>query len=1189
MSRSTSPRHRRRPTGALGRFFAALLALVALLVGVPVLLVVCSKVGLDGSHPFPSVGTSDEIRAFFERDLTPTEITPIAMRTLLIVGWVLWLAMAVSVVSSILEACGSGLRTALPQFAMFVGLGRWIAAGLTAVSTLAPNFVSAGSLESPRPFTVSSAMPAAAIAVEMPIRPGFARVLRGESVETFAQRTIGDATRWSEIWELNKGRTVGQAGETWSAAWKLSAGWDLRLPGVDSSTPGVASRFGSRLGPDIDNATNERIRRHDVVSGDSYWSIARSQLGDGASGTAVWDYTEVLMEMNAPRLGYDDPAMLQPGDVIEVVDNVVRPAPAATAARTPDTLAHATANAPQVTVEAGDSYWAIAEEALGDAAPAAAVLDLTDDLVDLNSPLLGYDARPMIHPGDTVFLEDPASFDAPVGDSVVGAPPLPLPAGPRVDEIVVGDAVVGVDASTTSPATTSVPSTTTAPSTTTTTTTTTTTVPPAVAPERPVDVDGRRGAPLPVGVGEAALLATGVVALLAARRRARLRAAEPPARLPLPRPETASTERMIRRLDDGERLLRVDIALRAAAAAITDFEHRVVVVRSSPDGTIELTMTGAVTLGEPWDGSGRSWTLSRSVPVDELAAAARTVGVPCIALVQIGVDEHGWDVLVDLEAVRLLAIDADAPTADSVVRAVAVGLASSEFAEVAHLVGVGLDEAVFLGHRQAHLVESLDEGVELAVTLVGATVSAKRSTFTLRARHTGGEMWEPAVVLVAPKQSASIAPGIAAALSSRRGLALVVGGSIPGATWSLHADGQMWRLDPLGIRLLPVGIQSSELDELVDLIAGDPVESEPEAEAKADLVPERHVLFATDDPHLVVMDVPRAPATDAVTVPTAVFTPVVAEPLAAGNGSGEWSSPNGNGNGNGNGNSDGGDGVGGGHGQRRGINTLRSPSPGAGDPNDQIEFADPPWSMMVRVMGAVDVVDTSATTARFERSKTLELLAWLVTHRSNSTRTAARTSLWDQDVRDATFANVVSEARRAMARHVEPPEDDEWLRRTLTAELSLHDLVLSDADLVRARFEAGRAQHGEIALVTLKPAVELVRELPFTGTPYLWPETEGIASNLVLLATNVTAEYAKRALAAGDFEGVFWATGRGLQVLGGQEALIGLRMRAHAEAGDLSGVRHEWESYERIINSDPWSDGEPAPKLVALRCELLSK
>ena len=56
----------------------------------------------------------------------------------------------------------------------------------------------------------------------------------------------------------------------------------------------------------------------------------------------------------------------------------------------------------------------------------------------------------------------------------------------------------------------------------------------------------------------------------------------------------------------------------------------------------------------------------------------------------------------------------------------------------------------------------------------------------------------------------------------------------------------------------------------------------------------------------------------------------------------------------------------------------------------------------------------------------------------------------------------------------------------------------------------------------------------------------------------------------------------------GHEELIALRMRAHACAGDLAGVRHEWECYERTLHADPWGDGEPAPKLVLLRRELLA-
>ena len=97
--------------------------------------------------------------------------------------------------------------------------------------------------------------------------------------------------------------------------------------------------------------------------------------------------------------------------------------------------------------------------------------------------------------------------------------------------------------------------------------------------------------------------------------------------------------------------------------------------------------------------------------------------------------------------------------------------------------------------------------------------------------------------------------------------------------------------------------------------------------------------------------------------------------------------------------------------------------------------------------------------------------------------------------------------------------------------------------------------------------------MPFAGTSYLWPDAEGITSNLVLLAISVSSEFAAHALSVGDTDAVFWATGQGLKVLPGHEELIGLRMRAHARAGDLAGVRQEWESYERVIVADSWSDG----------------
>lgn len=251
-------------------------------------------------------------------------------------------------------------------------------------------------------------------------------------------------------------------------------------------------------------------------------------------------------------------------------------------------------------------------------------------------------------------------------------------------------------------------------------------------------------------------------------------------------------------------------------------------------------------------------------------------------------------------------------------------------------------------------------------------------------------------------------------------------------------------------------------------------------------------------------------------------------------------------------------------------------------------FAEPEWSLMVRVLGPIQVASYDGVPADCERSKATELIVWLSQHRERPTRSAARTALWDLDVRDATFANVVSDARRAMARSIAPAESEEWIARTLTEDLPLHTGVVTDAEMLALRVAHARALSSLDAIDTLRPGVELLAGLPFAGTTYLWTDAEGITSSLILLATGAAIELANHYLLLGDVDGVFWATGQGLKVLSGHEELISLRMRAHARRGDLSGVRSEWESYERAIAADPWAAAEPAPKLVALRRELLT-
>ena len=138
-----------------------------------------------------------------------------------------------------------------------------------------------------------------------------------------------------------------------------------------------------------------------------------------------------------------------------------------------------------------------------------------------------------------------------------------------------------------------------------------------------------------------------------------------------------------------------------------------------------------------------------------------------------------------------------------------------------------------------------------------------------------------------------------------------------------------------------------------------------------------------------------------------------------------------------------------------------------------------------------------------------------------------------------------------------------------------------------ARLAHSRGLSHHDAITVLRPGVELLHSLPLSGTNFLWSDAEGHTSALVVVAMSAAIELAERCRAVGDTDGVFWATGQGLKVLAGHEELIALRMRAHADKGDLSGVRNEWASYERALAADVWAAADPAPKLVALRKNLL--
>jgi len=633
--------------------------------------------------------------------------------------------------------------------------------------------------------------------------------------------------------------------------------------------------------------------------------------------------------------------------------------------------------------------------------------------------------------------------------------------------------------------------------------------------------------PYAAGLGAALMMSAGAVGLLESRRRRELRSATAGARVVSPSPERARTEVLLRSMNAQERLARLDLALRSAAPSLAAQSASVHAAVMYDTGDLCLFLRGSATPSmTEWklDLHANTWRLSGAVSLAALAEPARLCAQPCPAMAHIGGVAEGGELFVDLEAIGVLLVQS--PHAAAVLRNVAASLAVSPFIEATRIFTVGLGE-VALGSQNSESVDSLDAALDAASMSLGSTGQLARgdSTFGLRVAGAGGEAWEPSVVVALVDEGVDHLDGVVRTASAGgRGLAVVVGTEESSAETGAATESA---IGAEGGDLWVLRFQGGQhVMEPLGFVVQPVGVSEADVACLAELLKSSEVTACDLD------------ATD---MPELSFDAVRAEAVRA-------------------------------------VLVQADPAP----------LDVPDWALMVRVLGPVQVASRNGVPAECERSKATELIVWLSQHRERPTRSAARTALWDLDVRDATFANVVSDARRAMARAISPAEGEEWISRTLTEDLPLHASVVTDAELLALLVAHARGLSSLDAIDTLRPGVELLAGLPFAGTSYLWTDAEGITSSLILLATSAAIELANHYLLLGDVDGVFWATGQGLKVLSGHEELISLRMRAHARRGDLSGVRGEWESYERAIAADPWAAAEPAPKLVALRRELLT-
>ncbi len=879
-----------------------------------------------------------------------------------------------------------------------------------------------------------------------------------------------------------------------------------------------------------------------VEEGDSVYRIA-AHLANG-DNSRVRDLADAIIDRNLGRVMldgrvFDDPSLIRIGWLLDVPaasepvpsDQVVPGDTATTWDRT-----HV--------VRPGESYWSIAEQHIDPPAVAGDVAHLAHDLQAHNAPLLGYSHAAMLHPGDPVEVPEPSPDVAPPMAPVMAPVPVAVPANeesvdPSVD--TTAPALVAANEPSlpgdTEPARTppvlelppqpivSVERDMSPPVSTSPTDHSSVEVDAQVAPGADADAEGR--SPVTTSLAAAVLLCAGALGLVESRRRQQLRRAGTNSRAPQPTPREVEIERLVRSLDAAQRAVRLDLALRVAGHLLVGTGGFVLGAIVAHDGGVTLLLDRpGRSPSRPWSlgAAADRWELSATTPNEELAPLSRLAGQPCPALVHLG----------------RVAVDTCEPSP---------GGGGELFLDLEAFGLVCIDADADGSHR----------GADAILRAIAASLAASPVGETLRlithdldpAVHLGNDNAECARDFdEAIDMAASALGSTPTAIGHRRTSELRARG-IGGEAW-----------EPVVVVSAADHHEPAALRELLDVTRGG---------GRGLAVVLRH---AVDGASLTVrattqgwqmerlgltvvpVGLDEKHVIDLHDLLSAAAQPVEDVALTA-----------------------------------RHASVLATPDFAHPDPPSDpfIEpFTEPAWALLVRVLGGVDVVDRSGAAVAFERGKSLELVAWLSQHRDQATRGGARAALWDLDVRDATFANVVSDARRSLGRAVAPAEADEWIARTLTDQLPLHPRVVTDADLLRCRLDHSRRLGHREAIETLRPGVAMIRDLPFSGTDFLWPDAEGITSSLILLATSAATELARHHLSLGDIEGVFWATGHGLRALPGHEELIGLRMRAHAHCGDLAGVRQEWEGYERAITADPWSDGEPSPKLLSLRRQLLS-
>lgn len=659
---------------------------------------------------------------------------------------------------------------------------------------------------------------------------------------------------------------------------------------------------------DSASSSTDTLAQYEVKSGDTLWTIAQQQLGDGNRYTEITQLNYGVTQEDGGKLTPDN-HWVAPGWILELpadagTHDTAAPAPSTPVVAAASTTAGATTTAAaetstpaaetpapaaetpapaapttvdeQRTIQPGDTLWDIAEQEYGSGDRYTEIFDASNDSVQADGQQLT-DPN-LILPGWEVTVPD-VTVAAPAAPAPVTPAPA-APAAPTGGESVgsgadaAADAGASVDAGSEAGGTGAdvgagaAQSSTEEGASSSKETQQSELQSPSAEDDDDALADIFASPTMTIG-GIGSLLAAGILSLLGIRRFQQRRNRKPGQRISMPDLQTATTELELRAVEDPQGVDDIDRSLRFLASWARDTGAqlpKLFALRLSEE-TVELYLDEPADLPTPFvlaSDDRMAW----SVKPDEIPEFTPRPTAPYPGLVTLGQDPANGHILVDLEQIGSLNIQGpDDETTEGALTALAIELACSKWADDLQVTVVGFAPELAAAFNTGR-IQYVDDVRSLMSSLRGRARAYTKAFGDLQvdspqqARTTAEtDTWTPEIVLLRhlpdEKTQAELVELIEH--TPRVGIAAITHGQLTG-NWSLNiAADRSATLNPAGISITAQVVAGAEYQHILDSLAvasREAVTPTPEAE-----IPAAAEQLADVDQDDVEITIERVPAT----------------------------------------------------------------------------------------------------------------------------------------------------------------------------------------------------------------------------------------------------------------------------------------------------------------------------------------